>query len=112
MQDNGSWRGPNRVWRSGGIRNSYWEEVAFGDGFDVVPDQSDSRYGYAMSQGGNLRRYDLLTGMQKFVKPIHPDNIPLRFNWNAGIAHDPFSPTTIYYGSQFLHKSTNRGDTW
>ncbi|MFQ5676530.1 MAG: WD40/YVTN/BNR-like repeat-containing protein, partial [bacterium] len=112
MQDNGSWRGPNTVWRAGGIRNAYWEEVAFGDGFDVVPDHSDPRYGYAMSQGGNVRRYDLLTGEQKLIKPIHPDNIPLRFNWNAGIAHDPFNATTIYYGSQFLHKSTNRGDTW
>ena len=33
MQDNGSWRGPSQVWRNGGIRNAYWEEVAFGDGF-------------------------------------------------------------------------------
>ncbi|MFQ5627351.1 MAG: hypothetical protein ACE5I1_01215, partial [bacterium] len=112
MQDNGSWRGPNTVWRSGGIRNTYWEEVAFGDGFDVVPDQSDPRYGYAMSQGGNVRRYDLKTGHQKNIKPIHPDGVFLRFNWNAGIAHDPFDKKTIYYGSQFLHKSTNRGDSW
>ncbi|MCI0694326.1 hypothetical protein L0337_20250 [candidate division KSB1 bacterium] len=112
MQDNGSWRGPSQVWRAGGIRNAYWEEVAFGDGFDVVPDRSDSRYGYAMSQGGFLRRYDLLTGEQRLVRPIHPNNVYLRFNWNAGIAHDPFSPTTIYYGSQFLHKSTDRGNTW
>ncbi|MFQ5640475.1 MAG: hypothetical protein ACE5IR_21045 [bacterium] len=112
MQDNGSWRGPNRVYRAGGIRNAYWEEVAFGDGFDVVPDQSDSRYGYAMSQGGNLSRYDLVTGEQKLIRPVHPDGVRLRFNWNAGIAHDPFSKTTIYYGSQFLHKSTDRGDNW
>ncbi len=112
MQDNGSWRGPSQVWRSGGIRNAYWEEVAFGDGFDVVPDQSDPRYGYAMSQGGNLRRYDLVTGSQKNIKPIHPDDMHLRFNWNAGIAHDPFDKTTIYYGSQFVHKSTDRGDNW
>ena len=25
MQDNGSWRGPAYIWRSGGIRNSYWD---------------------------------------------------------------------------------------
>jgi photosystem II stability/assembly factor-like uncharacterized protein len=112
MQDNGSWRGPSQVWRFGGIRNSYWEEVAFGDGFDVVPDQSDARYGYAMSQGGYLRRYDLETGMQKLIRPIHLEDMILRFNWNAGIAHDPFNKTTIYYGSQFLHKSNNRGDSW
>ncbi|GIS56754.1 MAG: hypothetical protein CM1200mP1_06920 [Candidatus Neomarinimicrobiota bacterium] len=42
-----------------GIRNSYWEELFFGDGFDVVPHPSNSRYGYAMSQQGNVGRYDL-----------------------------------------------------
>ena len=49
MQDNGSWRGPAYVWKAQGIRNSYWQEIAFGDGFDVVPDKDDSRFGYAMS---------------------------------------------------------------
>ena len=112
LQDNGSWRGPSQVWRAGGIRNAYWEEVAFGDGFDVVPDPTDANIGYAMSQGGNLRRYDFRTGFQKNIKPVHPEGVALRFNWNAGIAIDPFDPATIYYGSQFVHKSTNRGDSW
>lgn len=112
LQDNGSWRGPAYVWRSAGIRNSYWESVGGGDGFEVLPDRSSNRYCYGMSQGGELYRYDLHTGEQKTIKPIHPDGKFLRFNWNAGLAHDPVSLTTIYYGSQFLHKSTDRGNTW
>ncbi len=113
MQDNGSWAGPAYVWRNGGIRNSYWQEVMFGDGFDVLPDPDDSRYGYAMSQGGNLGRYDLKTGFIKNLRPTHSDpDMKLRFNWNAALAQDPHNNTTIYYGSQFLHKSTNKGDTW
>jgi photosystem II stability/assembly factor-like uncharacterized protein len=112
MQDNGSWRGPSQVWRSGGILNSYWEEISFGDGFDVVPDPGDARYGYSMWQGGNLLRYDQHTGDIKYIRPVDPEEVTLRFNWNAGIAVDPFDPQTIYYGSQFLHKSSNRGDTW
>ncbi len=113
MQDNGSWAGPAYVWRNEGIRNSYWQEVLFGDGFDVVPDPDDTRFGYAMSQGGNLARYDIKTGFTKFIQPTHPDaNFKLRFNWNAAIAQDPFNNAAVYYGSQFLHKSTNKGDTW
>lgn len=112
MQDNGSWRGPSRVRRWGGIRNSEWEEVGFGDGFDVVPYLPNTRYGYGMSQGGNLYRYDVMTGASKSIKPYHPDGVKLRFNWNAGIAQDPFNTETIYYGSQFLHKSTDMGNTW
>lgn len=112
MQDNGSWRGPGQVWRSGGIRNSYWEEVSFGDGFDVVPDPADPNYGYSMWQGGNLLRYDLLTGQSRYIRPLDPEGGKLRFNWNAGIAADPFDKKALYYGSQYLHKSTDRGETW
>jgi photosystem II stability/assembly factor-like uncharacterized protein len=113
MQDNGSWVGPSYVWRRDGIRNTYWQEISFGDGFDVVPHPADSRFGYTMSQGGNVSRFDKLTGHNKFVKPTHPDKaVFLRFNWNAAIAQDPHDANTVYYASQFLHKSTDNGDTW
>ncbi len=113
MQDNGSWRGPAYVWRVQGIRNSYWQEIAFGDGFDVVPDKDNSRYGYAMSQQGYVSRYDWQTGNNYLVRPTHPDaDTPLRFNWNAAIGQDPFDNSTVYFGSQFVHKSTDKGLTW
>ena len=113
MQDNGSWRGPAYTWRVQGIRNSYWQEIAFGDGFDVVPDLDDSRYGYAMSQQGVVSRYDWKTGNNYLVRPTHPDSeVRLRFNWNAAIGQDPFDNSTVYFGSQFVHKSTDKGLTW
>ncbi len=112
MQDNGTWRGPSQVWRTGGIRNEYWQEIGFGDGFDVAMDANNERYGYVMWQGGNLLRVDFETGAQKWVKPYHPNGVPLRFNWNAAIATDPLVKGTIYYGSQFLHKSSDNGDSW
>ncbi|MDP5230256.1 MAG: hypothetical protein NWQ38_07680 [Cellulophaga sp.] len=113
MQDNGSWRGPAYVWKAQGIRNSYWQEIAFGDGFDVVPDLDDSRFGYAMSQQGNVSRYDHITGNNYIVKPTPPDEKTLlRFNWNSGIGQDPFDNSTVYFGSQFVHKSTDKGLTW
>ena len=112
MQDNGSWRGPAYVWRTKGIRNSYWDEIMFGDGFDAVPDPTDARYAYGMSQQGNVGRIDLETGQVRGIKPVHPDGIKLRFNWNAAIAIDPFDQKTVYFGSQFVHKSTNQGQSW
>ncbi len=113
LQDNGSWRGPAETWNRDGIFNWYWERVGGGDGFDVLPDATrPDRHLYSMSQGGNLRRFDLLTGESRVIKPVHPEGLPLRFNWNAALAQDPFAPGTIYYGSQYLHKSVNRGDSW
>lgn len=111
LQDNGSWKGPAYTWMTGGIRNQYWEVVLFGDGFDVVPDPMNSRYGWAMSQGGNLARYDALTGSSEFIKPTHPDaNVRLRFNWNAAISYSRTG--NLYYGSQFVHKSSDKGMNW
>jgi photosystem II stability/assembly factor-like uncharacterized protein len=113
LQDNGSWRGPSEVWENAGIRNLHWQEVGFGDGFDTLPDPENSRRGYVMSQGGFLFTWNLDTGEQRMARPQSPAaDIELRFNWNAGIAIDPFDSDTVYYGSQFLHKSTNRGATW
>ena len=113
MQDNGSWRGPAYVWKVQGIRNSYWQEIAFGDGFDVVPDLDNSRYGYAMSQQGYVSRYDWKTGNNYIVRPTHPEaETKLRFNWNAAIGQDPFDNSTVYFGSQFVHKSKDKGLTW
>ena len=113
MQDNGSWRGPAYVWKVQGIRNSYWQEIAFGDGFDVVPDLDDSRYGYAMSQQGYVSRYDWKTGNNYIVRPTHPiADTRLRFNWNAAIGQDPFDNSTVYFGSQFVHVSKDKGQTW
>lgn len=113
MQDNGSWVGPSQVWQRGGIRNAHWQEVYFGDGFDVVFKPDDNRYVYAMSQGGNVGMVDRETGMTKTIRPTHPDpEVELRFNWNAAIAQDPFNACGLYYGSQFVHYSTDCGDSW
>ena len=113
MQDNGSWRGPAYTWMSGGIKNYYWENLWGGDGFDVMPDPDDANWVYAMSQGGSLGRYNIKTGEQWYIKPPVEDlKKPLRFNWNAALAQDPFDRGTIYYGSQYLHRSTNKGASW
>jgi photosystem II stability/assembly factor-like uncharacterized protein len=118
MQDNGSWKGPNTTWETTGIRNWEWQEVAFGDGFGTHPIPGDPMTGYAMSQEGYIVRWNLRTGERKDIRPAPAGDGPgtttgnLRFNWNAAIAVDPFDANTVYFGSQWVHKSTNRGDSW
>ncbi|MBL0199288.1 MAG: hypothetical protein IPP81_03685 [Chitinophagaceae bacterium] len=113
MQDNGSWLGPAYTWTNGGIRNYYWSNVGGGDGFDVVSDPEDANWVYSMSQGGSVGRRNWKTGEGWFIKPQALDpTIKLRFNWNSAIALDPFDTKTVYYGSQYLHKSTDKGVSW
>ncbi|HEY0156198.1 MAG TPA: hypothetical protein VGF28_02805 [Thermoanaerobaculia bacterium] len=118
MQDNGSWKGPNTTWETAGILNWDWQEVGFGDGFGTLPIPGDPMTGYAMSQEGYLVRWNLRTGERKDIRPAPSGEGrgttagDLRFNWNAAIAIDPFDADTVYFGSQQVHKSTNRGESW
>jgi photosystem II stability/assembly factor-like uncharacterized protein len=113
MQDNGSWRGPAYTWMQGGIKNYFWDNLWGGDGFDVAADPQDPNWIYAMAQKGELGRYNVATGEQSSLQPPIPDlKTRLRFNWNAAFAQAPDDASTIYYGSQFVHKSNNKGFTW
>ncbi|MEM6643293.1 MAG: hypothetical protein AAF616_09960 [Bacteroidota bacterium] len=113
MQDNGSWAGPAYVWKSQGIRNHYWQEISFGDGFDVLPDPRNSRFGISTAQQGYAGIYDRETGYNESIRPTDPNGeAELRFNWNVGMARDPQNASTVYFGSQFVHKSIDGGQNW
>ncbi|MDJ0840452.1 MAG: glycosyl hydrolase [Acidobacteriota bacterium] len=110
LQDNGSWMAPS--YASGGITNAHWQRVGGGDGFHVAADKTDPRYIYWTYQGGQLRRFDKLNGEQKDIRPFPEAEMAKdRYNWNAGFAQSPTSGT-IYYGSQYLYRSEDMGDSW
>ncbi len=112
LQDNGSWYGPTDVWETKGILNAHWTRVGGGDGFSVFDHPGDDRSGYSMSQGGNLQLFDHVTGARMGIQPVHPDGTPLRFNWNAALSLDPHDPSALYLGSQFVHRTRDRGASW
>ena len=112
LQDNGSWVGPSRVLQGRSIFNFHWQPVGWGDGFGTLAVPRECSLVYSMSQGGWLVRFNTMTGEQKDIRPPDPEGIKLRFNWNSAIATDPLDDNTLYYGSQFLHKSTDEGQTW
>ncbi|NQW29127.1 MAG: glycosyl hydrolase [Ignavibacteria bacterium] len=111
LQDNGSWKCPNTLNR--GIGNSDWLFVGGGDGFHVVSDFKKPELVYWEYQGGNMFRTNIRTEEAKSIRPPDPSaKEKLRFNWNTPIAMGRANPGNLYVGSQFLHKSTDRGDSW
>ncbi len=111
LQDNGSWKGPSRS--PGGISGGDWQVVGDGDGFWAFPAPDDPDTLYVEYQGGQLSRVTVSTGESKSIKPFATgDEEELRFNWNTPIHLSPTRPDTLYYGSQYLHFSTDRGDSW
>ena len=112
LERQGSWVGPAYGWAAGGARNRDWMELGSDDGFAVLVDPAEASRGYAVGQSGELIRFNLETGERKPLRPWAPDFAELRFNRDAPIALDPQDPEGIYFGSQFVHKSGNRGGTW
>jgi hypothetical protein len=69
LQDNGSWCGPSRR-RQGAITNAMWFNIGGGDGFGTNQDLTDPNIMYSTSQGGNMGRFNYLTGQRTgFQKP-------------------------------------------
>ena len=96
----------------GGITNSRWENLFFGDGFWVFADPADPNFVYAEFQGGNLGRVNRKTMEQKLIQPLAGYKEKLRYNWNTPVHLSPNEKGTIYIGSQFLFRSRDKGTTW
>ena len=112
-QDNATQGGPSRTNNVHGIRNSDWFTTVFGDGFDPAVDPNDPNTIYSQWQYGGLVRFDKRSGQRVDIKPqAEKGGPPLRFNWDSALSLSPHDSRTVYYGSQFLHRSRDRGDTW
>jgi photosystem II stability/assembly factor-like uncharacterized protein len=114
LQDNYSWCGPSGSLQTQGIANDEWINVGGGDGFDTKLDPNDPNLVYTESQDGNLLRRDLRTGESRSLRPLEDnDKAPrYRFQWNSPLVMSSHDSKTLYYGGNYLFKSTNRGDSW
>jgi len=75
----------------------------------VAPDPDDNRYGYCHVARGYLGRYDRKTGYTKNIRPTHPDpKMKVTVQLELGARTRSFDNSTIYYGSQFVHQSTDK----
>ncbi|MCX6553266.1 MAG: glycosyl hydrolase, partial [Acidobacteria bacterium] len=111
LQDNSTWYGPSR--KPGGIANKHWNSLTGGDGFWAFPDPNDPDTVYNEYQGGNLVRIRKSTLESKDIKPTPKAGEPkYRFNWNTPIHMSANDPGTLYYASQFLFRSRDRGESW
>src|SRR5216683_834853 len=113
LQDNGSWCGPIQTLTRDGIVNEDWQVIHGGDGFYAAIDNVEPWIVYTESQDGNIDRRDMRTGQQRSIRPEAKAGEPhYRFQWNSPVAVSAHEHTTVYYGGNYLFKSTDRGDNW
>jgi len=113
LQDNNTWCGPSATLYSDGIPNGEWFTIGGGDGFYAQFDPNDRNIVYAESQDGNLLRRHLVHKESKSIRPQPAEGeARYRFQWNSPIVPSKHAAGTIYYGGNFVFKSTDRGDNW
>lgn len=112
-QDLGTLHGPSRTLNRDGIRNQDWY-VPFGaDGYGVAFDPRDPDILYLMSQEGNLFRKDRRSDEGLGIQPEPAAGEPAeRWNWDSPILVSPHNSDRIYFGSQRLWRSDDRGSAW
>jgi len=112
-QDNNTQGGPSRTDNVHGIQNSDWFVTLGGDGHQPATEPGNPAILYSESQQGHLYRVDRTTGETVFIQPQpEADEDYERFNWDAPILVSPHSPTRLYFASQRVWRSENRGDSW
>jgi photosystem II stability/assembly factor-like uncharacterized protein len=113
LQDNGSWGGPSQTRSREGISDADWFRILGGDGFHCQVDPINNDIVYAEGQYGRLHRINVRSGEMTEILPRPPrGSVGYRFNWSAPILISPHNPRTLYFGGNFLFRSSNRGDTW
>ncbi len=121
-QDGPSMRGPSRVLfggRTQGIPVGEWHSVGGCEvGFSVVH-RADPNLVWTGCYDGQLELYDLRTGQARDVSvwPLAIESAPAseleyRFQWTAPFATSPHDAETVYTGSQYVHRSRDRGQSW
>lgn len=112
-QDNATFGGPSRNNTLHGVGNAEWQMVVFGDGFSVQIDPTDPNTVYGEWQNGGLVRHDRRTGENTGIQPqVGPNDAPNRWYWDSPLLISSHNPKRIYYGSQRLWRSDDRGESW
>src|SRR5215470_12053771 len=129
-QDGPSYRGPSNTGgggfgpAAGQIPRSAWQSVAGGESGWATPDPADDNVIWSSasgsgSVGGIVERYDLRYGQARNVE-IWPEStggtpasdLKYRFVWTMPLTISPHDHNRIYAGSQYVHQTTDGGQSW
>lgn len=128
-QDGPSYRGPSnsKLFGGGGgtgtIPRSMWHTVAGGESGWATPDPVDSNIVWSSasgsgSVGGIVALYEENRRQARNVEvwPDQANGVPAdlkyRFNWMMPLTMSPHDRNVVYVGSQHVHRTANRGQSW
>jgi photosystem II stability/assembly factor-like uncharacterized protein len=128
-QDEPSYRGPSNSRLGGGgrgdpgIPRAMWHSVAGGESGWATPDPTDSNIIWSTASGsgmvgGIVARFEENRRQARNVE-VWPDQsngpaegVKYRFVWDSPFLISPHDHNTLYVGSQYVHRTTDGGQTW
>lgn len=103
----------------GGIGTKHWWSIGSGESATIAFNKDDPKYVYTTFFASMLGEWNRDTRQYRNVRPYpervtgeQPKNLKYRGNWNGPVIVSPHNPDQIYYGSQYLMGSSDRGVTW
>ncbi len=118
QQDNSTVSIASYAW-DGGIGVEDFYAVGGGESAHIAFDPDDPTLVYATTINGTLTEYNHDNGKTRYIIPypemvfgMDSKDLKYRANWNPPVITSPHDRDTIYYGTQFLLKSTDRGLSW
>jgi photosystem II stability/assembly factor-like uncharacterized protein len=102
-----------------GIGVADYFDAGAGESAHIAFDENNPRLIYGSTINGTLTELDTETNRLRPIKPYPeyvygqmPKKLKYRTNWNAPVASSPHNPSIIYYGTDKLLMSNDRGVKW
>jgi len=114
VQDHGSYRGVVDLSKGRNfIHAAEWENAPGGEGSCHAIDPTDPNIVYSAGFYGHITRTNIETGESTNIYPQIKEGEPkLRGQWLAPFIISPHNPRILYFGTQYLYRSLDRGDKW
>lgn len=112
-QDNFSFGGPARTIEPTGMTDRSWKVTHLGDGFEPHVDPTNPNIVYSQSQYGGLGRFDRTSGEEQNIIPQPPvGDYSYNWNWDSPFFVSVHDSKRLYYASDRVHRSDDRGQSW
>ncbi len=96
-----------------------WYSIGGGESADVAVHPTNPNIVYAGTYSGEITYVNLENGERRqvtayphYTEGTEQRNLKYRFQWNYPLFVSKYNPDAVFIASQFVHRSTDKGQTW